>query len=155
MVVLIIGLLLTKEQMLAVFIGLEGGNQLEEIVREGVDSSMDATKGYLDLLYYWLILAFAADIWQLVQQGTISALSLQGPRFKHNVVAYWAINIPLCFLLCFVWDCGFSGLWISIIIAQVYLCFAMHYLIYNCDWQEVVDRVRLRTSCQSRVIVED
>ena len=67
MVVLIVGLLLTKEQMLAAFIGLEGGNQLEETVREGVDSSMDATKGYLDLLYYWLIIAFAADIWQLVQ----------------------------------------------------------------------------------------
>merc|ERR1712100_147583 len=47
MAVLITGLMLTKEQMIAAFIGLEGGMELEETVREEADSSMDATKATL------------------------------------------------------------------------------------------------------------
>lgn len=48
-------------------------------------------------------------------------------------------------------DFGFVGLWMSIILAQVYLCFAMHYLVESCDWQQVADETEARMKATDKV----
>ena len=37
---------------------------------------MEGMKSYLDKLYYWLVLGFVFEMWQLLQQGAVNALEL-------------------------------------------------------------------------------
>ena len=56
---------------------------------------------------------------------------------KHSGIAYWGLFIPLMYLMAFKplhW--GFLGLWISITVAEVYMCLTFYLITENTDWEE-------------------
>lgn len=80
------------------------------------------------------------DLWQVMLQGAVRALAIQKRSANFNLVAYWGINLPLSITLAFYLDIGYIGLWYSIIMAQIFLAFAVTYIIETTDWQQVADK---------------
>lgn len=53
------------------------------------------------------------------------------------MIAYWLINVPLMILLSIKpLNFGFTGLWISITIAQIYLVPSNYYNLNTTNWEE-------------------
>lgn len=74
------------------------------------------------------------DLWQVMLQGAVRALGIQKHSANQNLIAYWIINLPLCFMLSFYFDYGLIGLYYSITIAQFYLAIALTIMIETADW---------------------
>lgn len=88
------------------------------------------------------VLIFAAcgtipDLWQGYLQGTIKALGIQRKMMKLNFIAYWMINLPLCYFLVFRVQVGYKGIWMSIVTAQTFLAVCFHIMIEITDWKKV------------------
>jgi len=79
------------------------------------------------------------DLWQLMLQGTVRALAIQTKAAFQIFIGYWMINLPMSIVLCFYLDFGYSGLWYSIMAAQIYLSLGLTWQIEKTDWQGVAD----------------
>lgn len=69
-------------------------------------------------------------------QGPIKALGLQAKVVPYNLVAYWIINFSFAILFAFVFNWGYAGIWIAMIMAQLFICAAQFYLLMNADWEQ-------------------
>jgi MATE family multidrug resistance protein len=84
------------------------------------------------------------DMWQCYMQGPVRALGLQGKVVPFNLLAYWVINIPVALLFSFKLGYGFDGIWIAMIVAQVFISFAFSFIVVNADWHNAIDECRTR-----------
>ena len=51
-----------------------------------------------------------------------------------NLIAYWIINMPLCYLFAFHLGYGFKGLWLAMAIVLMGIIVAYHTIIGFTDW---------------------
>ena len=86
------------------------------------------------------------DMWQGYLQGPIKALALQGKVIQYNFVAYWIINFPLAYFFVFQLGFGYKGIWMAMVVAQVFLCVSFMFMIYGTNWQKVADEASDRQS---------
>ena len=52
-----------------------------------------------------------------------------------NLIAYWIINMPLCYLFAFHLNYGFKGLWIAMSIVLMIIVISYHVIIAVTDWR--------------------
>jgi multidrug resistance protein, MATE family len=74
----------------------------------------------------------------------VKALGIQGNVIKLNFIAYWIINLPLCYLLAFQLQLGHRGIWIAIVTAQVFLAICFQVMIEITDWDKVAQESQER-----------
>jgi MATE family multidrug resistance protein len=72
---------------------------------------------------YLIFFELLPDMWKVYMQGPIRALGLQSKMVPYNLVGYWILNIMVACVLVFVLKIGYSGFWISLLIAQVFITF--------------------------------
>ena len=66
-------------------------------------------------------------------------------------LAYWAIGIPLCLLLCFVYDWGIRGIWMGPTSAVIFNTTAYHIIFQRLDWKRVIiDAANIRRENMQR-----
>ena len=76
-----------------------------------------------DVLRVWdqsiLVIAMQLipDQWQNFQQGITKGLGIQDELTTITFLAYWALNLPLAYLMAFKMGFGYQGLWLSMIIS--------------------------------------
>ena len=109
-------------------------------------------------LPYFIVMS-PLDCWQGYLSGPIKALGIQGVVAPLTFVVYWVINLPMCWVLVFNLNFGFSGLWLSMSISVVLLIIVLHVLIASTDWHEVAEKAKeardLQKAISGRNIKED
>lgn len=76
------------------------------------------------------------DLWQGYLQGVIKALGIQGSVLYINLIAYWLLNIPLCYYFTFYMGYGYAGVWMAMISAQFFISVSFQLLINAADWEK-------------------
>ena len=69
-----------------------------------------------------------------------------------NLIAYWVINLPLCYYFAFYLDYGFKGLWIAMTIVLMAIVVAYHIIIASTDWQRAHMEAKQREEKEQRAI---
>ena len=67
----------------------------------GVFTNIDSVKEKCFEVIIFAACGTFPDLWQGYLQGTIKALGIQGNVIRLNFIAYWVINLPLCYFLVF------------------------------------------------------
>lgn len=97
---------------------------------------------------------FVPDLWQGYMQGPIKALGLQAKIVPFNLTAYWIINLPLACLFAFTLGWGFAGVWISMVIGQLFMCTCQMLLVLTADWQQAADESRARRLLEQELLLD-
>lgn len=95
-------------------------------------------------VYILVCLGMFPDMWQGYMQGVIKALGIQHKVMWLNLIAYWVINLPLSLLLTFHLEWGFSGLWWSIIFAQMFMMFSITIMAKSANWKTACEQAYQR-----------
>ena len=92
-------------------------------------------------------------------QGPLKALGLQVKMIPYNFIAYWIINLPLGILLAFPLGLGFKGIWIAMMVAQLFVSIGFTRLVNCADWevavQECMERNLKETQEEMTAIQKD
>jgi len=54
-----------------------------------------------------------------------------------NFIAYWLLNFPLGYLFAFSLNYGYRGIWMAMVVAQVFLSVSFWIMIEGTDWDKV------------------
>lgn len=84
-------------------------------------------------------IVFFPDFYQIILQGVIRSLGIQGQFVWINLITYWIINMPLAYLLSITAEVGFNGMWYSIFIAQFILAVVYTRALNKTNWQAISD----------------
>jgi MATE family multidrug resistance protein len=79
-------------------------------------SKKEVQEKALDVLP-WFCAAIFPDLWQGFIQGVIKALGIQEKVAVINLIGYWVLNMPLCWLFAFHFKFGFKGIWMAMLIS--------------------------------------
>ena len=91
-------------------------------------------------------IVFLPDFSQISLQGVIRALGIQGEFVCLNLIAYWAINLPLGYALAIVFGVGYNGLWYAMLLTQSILLTFYTRGIDQADWEQISKESRKRHS---------
>ncbi|SJM87831.1 related to Ethionine resistance-conferring protein 1 [Zygosaccharomyces bailii] len=61
-----------------------------------------------------------------------------------NMVAFYAIGIPMAYLLAFPRKMGVGGLWVGITMALITMSVCQGVAVFRCNWREVIDAAKSR-----------
>ena len=78
---------------------------------EDIKQSLEVIHSLID----FAIITKFFDLWGLFLQGGMMALGLLTESANHNIIAYWVINMFLCWFFVLYLQVGYIGLWYSII----------------------------------------
>lgn len=62
-------------------------------------------------------------------RGLVRALELQNEVIMPAFISQWIINPGLIYLLVFVWSWKLEGIWIALIVSELYFVFAQFYIL--------------------------
>jgi Na+-driven multidrug efflux pump len=61
-----------------------------------------------------------------------------------NILCNWVLNFALMYLLCFYWEYGLKGIWISKLISENLNNLLYFILIKYSDWYAISEKVKSR-----------
>ncbi|ODV84543.1 hypothetical protein CANARDRAFT_200590 [[Candida] arabinofermentans NRRL YB-2248] len=85
------------------------------------------------------------DALACVTSGILRALALQVIGGTLSFVGYYAVAVPLAFLLAFKFDMELLGLWLGNGAGLLLIGISQLYVIYYANWNNIVEQAKLRT----------
>ncbi|QMW32074.1 hypothetical protein G4B84_007505, partial [Aspergillus flavus NRRL3357] len=88
-------------------------------------------------VFPWAAAFQVSDGLQAVNAGALRAVGKVNTAATINLMAYYVIAIPLCYLLAFKVDLGLSGLWISLALSLTMAGLSEFFIVASLDWQRL------------------
>jgi MATE family multidrug resistance protein len=84
------------------------------------------------------------DSIQVVLHGVIKGLGKQAIASVVALVVFYPINMPLAYMLAFVWGYGVLGLWYSQMVSIILLFVGYTFIVVFSDWEQIARETRVR-----------
>ncbi|RAQ50219.1 multidrug resistance pump [Aspergillus flavus] len=88
-------------------------------------------------VFPWAAAFQVSDGLQAVNAGALRAVGKVNTAATINLMAYYVIAIPLCYLLAFKVDLGLSGLWISLALSLTMAGLSEFFIVASLDWRRL------------------
>ncbi|CAI2365685.1 unnamed protein product [Moneuplotes crassus] len=111
-------------------------------------SNQEVTYHIMDCFSLYLIALFS-DCGQGFGQGIIRAAGYQKLASCVQLVSLWAVLVPLAYVLAFVFDFGFKGIWIATPISATMLMIGYIGIIFCIPWTKLAEEVSKKRSTDS------
>lgn len=98
---------------------------VSDSIKEVVDSAIP----------FICVLLFVCE-YLIYKQGPIKALGIQDRVVKIGIIGYCLINIPMCYIVAFSFKVGYPGIWIGILIAEIFIIIGFDVMIDRTNWHK-------------------
>ena len=75
-------------------------------------------------------------------RGVLSGCGRQSDNARVSLVASYCVGLPISYFMCFKLEWGLAGLWLGLVVSNVFRTFALGFLVFTQDWAEVSRRAR-------------
>ena len=118
------------------------GAIIDIFVSDSTDSNASDLRTAMRYMLYVVVVMELLDALTMVLGGVISALGMQKFGARLNLVAFYALGMPLALVLGFPWGAGLKsvGLYAGMTVGMLVQTISYYRLVHRIDWGSEVDK---------------